>query len=138
MITARIDQRDINKLIADLERKAKRVPRVLADESAVIMRENSAASKDIRGRKLAEYSAGYKKWRQAHGLSTTVDLRVKGDLLDRPDVKANGTKSSVSPNVSDLMKANGIQPKRKLYPETEADMSKHIPRLVRAGERAMQ
>lgn len=135
MITARISGfKELEQLIRS---RVKLVPKVAAQEAKAIVNEDSAESKDIRGRRQPKYSKPYERFRSQHGKTTTPDFRFTGHALDHQKVEANDSKSSLRPASEDLKKFEGNQAKRKLYPDTDTDMNKHLKRISAAGERVM-
>lgn len=138
MISARIS--DFSEIQKEIDRKVARVPAAVAREAGNIIRDNSAAGKDIKGERLSGYSKGYESFRAKHGLTTDpADLRVTGQLLDNQIGRVNGMKSSIQPSASDRQIAEGISKIRKFYPETDADILPYFEeRLVKAAERALE
>ena len=135
MITCRIS--GLKELEAELRKRARAVPKAVAIAGKEIIVEDSAASKDIRGRKQPKYSKQYANFRSRHGLSTTPDFRFTGHALDNQKVEASGDTSSLSPAPEDLKKFEGNQAKRRIYPEQDTDMNRHLKRIAAAGERVM-
>ena len=135
MITCRIS--GLKELEAELRKRARLVPKVVATEAKEIVVEDSAESKDIRGRKQPQYSKLYAGFRSRHGKSTTPDFRFTGHALDNQKVEVSGNKSSVRPAIEDMKKFEGNQAKRRIYPDTDTDMNRHLKRIAAAGERVM-
>lgn len=135
MITCRIS--GLKELEAELRKRARAVPKAVAIEAKQVIVDDSADSKDIRGRKQPKYSKAYAGFRSKHGLSTTPDFRFTGHALDNQKIEVSGNTSSLRPAAEDLKKFEGNQAKRKIYPEQDTDMNKHLKRIAAAGERVM-
>lgn len=138
MISARISS--FAEVEKEIQRRVARVPAAVAREAGNIIRDNSAAGKDIKGERLSKYSKGYEKFRSAHGLTTEPpDLRATGQLLDNQIGRVNGMKSSIQPSASDRQIAEGNMKYRKFYPETDADILPYFEdRIVKAAEAAIE
>lgn len=123
----------------EVSRRIAAVPRVAATEAARIMRVNADKGEDIKGQKMKGYSDAYKKFRAKHGLSTEpANLRVTGTLLDKPTVVTNGMQSRVKPADNRRIIAEGNQRYRKLYPETDSDVTPEFEKqIVTACESAI-
>ena len=140
MIRARIGS--LSELEAEILRRAASVPKAVAEEGALIIRENSAAGKDIKGQKMAPYSEQYKAFRAKHGLPTEpVDLRKEGTLLDKMTTTATNaanSKSSIEPAPERMIVAEAIMKSRLFYPVTDSDILPYFTdRLAIAGEKVM-
>lgn len=138
MISARISS--FAEVEKEVLRRVARVPAAVAREAGNIIRDNSAAGKDIKGNRLSKYSKGYEKFRAANGLpSEPADLRVTGQLLDNQIGRVSGNRSSIQPSASDRQIAEGNMKHRKFYPETDADILPYFEdRIVKAAEAAIQ
>lgn len=130
---------DFAEVEAEVMRRASFVPQAVATEASRIISDNSAAGKDIKGRKFLPYSKEYKKFRSKHGLSNEPpNLRVSGHLLDLQKTRVEGMKSSVAPSATDTLIAEGLNYKYQFYPEQDDDILPSFNgRIVKAGEEAM-
>lgn len=128
---------NIERLKREVQRKARVVPLAMANELRQAIIDNSKASKDILGARLKKYSPQYEKFRKAHGLSTTPNLRDTGSMLDKAFAVNLSGVVHLTPNEADRKKAEGNQRHRKFYPENESDIKgATLKRLIRAGEKA--
>lgn len=121
MISARVSS--FATLEAEIQRRVKSLSAVAAVVTKKIIQDNSAKGVDFRGQKMVEYSPAYKLFRAKHGLATNpVNLRVKGNLLDKAKIVANGMKSSLEPSSDRTLIAEGNIRSRKFYPENDSDI----------------